>query len=65
LTPRELEVLTLVADGLSNPEIAERLVIDKRTVESHVGRILGKTGSTSRTQAVRWAIRHGLTSEGT
>jgi DNA-binding CsgD family transcriptional regulator/tetratricopeptide (TPR) repeat protein len=48
VTGREMEVLRLVADGLANPEIAERLVLSRRTVETHVGNLLAKTGATSR-----------------
>ena len=52
LTPREGEVLALVAQGYSNPEIAERLVITVATVQSHLRSIFGKLGAESRTQAV-------------
>ena len=62
LTPRELEVLSEMAKGLSNPEIAERLVISPVTVKFHVGNILSKLACTSRTEAVVLAIQRGLVS---
>ena len=62
LTPREAEVLTLVAEGLSNAEIAARLVISAATVKTHVNHILGKIGVTGRAQAVGYAYRNGLIS---
>lgn len=55
LTPRELQVVALVAEGLSNKEISQRLVISVRTAETHVERILTKLGFTSRTQIAQWA----------
>lgn len=61
LTPRELEVLKLLVDGLPNSEIAERLYVSRRTVEHQVDSILGKLGVTSRTAAARQAARLGLT----
>jgi DNA-binding NarL/FixJ family response regulator len=60
LTKRELEVLRLLADGLSQKEIAAQLVISSKTVAAHVQHILGKLGVHSRTQAVAQAYRRGL-----
>ncbi|HYP55432.1 MAG TPA: LuxR C-terminal-related transcriptional regulator [Solirubrobacterales bacterium] len=60
LTSREREVLSLLADGLSNAEIAERLVIAPKTAEHHVGRVLGKLGVGSRAEAAALAVREGL-----
>jgi DNA-binding CsgD family transcriptional regulator len=59
LTPRENEVLRLLADGLSDREVATRLVISPKTVEKHVGAVLRKTGSASRTAAVVQAMERG------
>jgi predicted ATPase/DNA-binding CsgD family transcriptional regulator len=58
LTGRELEVARHVLAGLTNRDIADRLVVSPRTVEGHVGRILGKLGFTSRTQLAVWVERH-------
>jgi NarL family two-component system response regulator LiaR len=60
LTARELEILTLLAKGLSNHQIAERLVISERTVGTHVSSILGKLHLANRTQAALYALREGL-----
>jgi DNA-binding CsgD family transcriptional regulator len=57
LTPREREVASLIADGLSNRAIADRLVISERTAQNHVQHILNKLGFTSRTQIAAWTIR--------
>jgi NarL family two-component system response regulator LiaR len=62
LTEREVEVLRLVAQGMTNQEIAERLVISERTVGNHVGSILAKLHLANRTQATLYALREGLAS---
>jgi DNA-binding NarL/FixJ family response regulator len=58
LTPREHEIVTLIAQGLTNQQIADELVISPATVARHVANILPKLGFTSRTQVASWAIRH-------
>jgi len=60
LTTREAEVLTLLASGLSNAEIAKRLYLSNATVKTHINRIFAKTGARDRAQAVRYAYQHGL-----
>ncbi len=60
LTPREREVLTLLAEGLPNKAIASALGISDQTVKFHVAAIIGKLGATNRTDAVRRAVRQGL-----
>jgi DNA-binding NarL/FixJ family response regulator len=62
LTPRELDVLTLLSEGLSNKAIAERLRISDQTVKFHVAAICGKLDAANRTDAVRRGIRRGLVS---
>lgn len=60
LTPREIEVLTMLAEGAGNKQIARRLGISEHTVKFHVGSILGKLNAASRTEAVTTGIRQGL-----
>lgn len=61
LTPREAEVLTLIAEGLSNAQICARLVVSHATVKTHINRIFTKIGANDRAQAVRYAYRNNLT----
>jgi len=64
LTPREAEVLALIAAGLTNTEIADRLVVSAATVKSHVNHIFAKAGVRDRAQAVVYAYEHGLADRG-
>lgn len=59
LSDRELQVIELVAAGLTNQEIAEKLAISKRTVDNHVSNILTKTATDNRVALVRWALQWG------
>jgi NarL family two-component system response regulator LiaR len=63
LTPRELEVLSLIAQGQSNHEIATTLTISEKTVKTHVGHILSKLDLADRTQAAIYAHKHGLAAD--
>ncbi|WP_229898761.1 response regulator [Streptomyces hiroshimensis] len=60
LTAREAEVLSLVADGLSNAEIARRLHVSTATVKTHINNLFAKTGARDRAQAMRYAFQHGI-----
>ena len=64
LTPREAEVLTLIAEGLTNTQICARLVVSQATVKTHVNRIFAKIGVHDRAQAVRYAYRNNLAGRG-
>ncbi|MFL5793847.1 MAG: response regulator transcription factor [Actinomycetota bacterium] len=64
LTPREREVATLLAEGLSNGEIARRLYISTKTASVHVSNILAKLNMTSRIEVATWAVRTGLVHPG-
>ena len=59
LSAREMEIIGLVADGLTNQEIAEKLTISKRTVDNHVSNMFTKTGSKNRVALLNWAKDHG------
>ena len=59
LSAREMVIIGLVADGLTNQEIAEKLTISKRTVDNHVSNMFTKTGSKNRVALLNWAMDHG------
>ena len=59
LSERELEIIDLVAQGLTNQEIGERLMISKRTVDNHVSNVFTKTGAQNRVALLNWAMDHG------
>ena len=59
LAAREMEIIGLVADGLTNQEIAEKLTISKRTVDNQVSNMFTKTGSKNRVALLNWAMDHG------
>jgi len=60
LTERERDVLALLAQGLTNKDIAQSMFLSVRTVEAHLRNVYGKLNVTSRTEAVLWAVQHGL-----
>ena len=59
LSERELEIIALVAQGLTNQEIGETLMISKRTVDNHVSNVFNKTGAKNRVALLNWAMDHG------
>lgn len=59
ISEREIEIIELVAEGLTNQEIAERLTISKRTVDNHVSNIFTKTGAKNRVALLNWAMDNG------
>ncbi|UPM49634.1 MULTISPECIES: helix-turn-helix domain-containing protein [unclassified Synechococcus] len=59
LSERELEIIQLVAQGLTNQEIGEHLMISKRTVDNHVSNVFTKTGAKNRVALLNWAMDHG------
>ena len=59
LSSREIEIIELVAEGLTNQEIADRLTISKRTVDNHVSNVFTKTGSKNRVALLNWAMDNG------
>jgi DNA-binding NarL/FixJ family response regulator len=63
LTPREREVLILIAEGATNKEIAAKLVVSENTARNHVSHILGKLGFSRRSEAAAYAVRKGLVKE--
>jgi DNA-binding NarL/FixJ family response regulator len=63
LTRREVEVLQLIADGLTDAQVADRLVLSTRTVQAHLRSIYSKLNITTRTAATRYAMEHGLTTD--
>jgi DNA-binding CsgD family transcriptional regulator len=65
LTGREREVAALLADGLTNGQLAERLFISPKTAAVHVSNILAKLGLSSRAEIAAWAVRHGISHAGT
>ena len=60
LTQREVEILSLIAQGLTNGEIAQRLFLSNHTIKTHINRIFAKTGSRDRVAAVGYAQRHNI-----
>jgi len=60
LSPRELEVVTLIAEGMTSEEIAEQLFISKKTVDRHRANVMEKLGMRNRVELTRYAIRRGL-----